>query len=520
MDTNKDNRDRRDGRKPTSRSRSTDRTSGNRPAKLFRGDEQRNKRTSGSGDRSSSDSSSFKRRDERSDSSRDDGRPGRITRSEGKPRQNEATDRASHARGKADRTTRFGQDGKRSERTARPYGERRDDRRSDFRRPTSDRFQEGDDRRRDRRDSTDHSDRPARRFESKPREGKSKRFDERRAFPGRGDSRRSERPNRNERFGDRKSQDRPNRFERSDSRDRNAPRDFELGGKRYERNNSNERRRVSATQRGESTPRRRDKAIPRPQYTRTQEADRKQRTPDTPANMRLNRYIANAGICSRREADALIEQGLVKVNNLTVRELGIKVSNTDKVEVDGKVISAEEKVYVLLNKPRGFITTLHDPEGRRTVMELVASAGDERIYPVGRLDRETAGLLLFTNDGELADRLNHPRNEVKKIYHVELDKNLTLADQQTIENNEIELEDGKVHIDGFNLLDETRNKLGIQIHEGRNRLVRRIFEHLGYEVTKLDRTAYADLDKKDLPRGRWRYLKDKEVLRLKHFNIS
>jgi 23S rRNA pseudouridine2605 synthase len=207
------------------------------------------------------------------------------------------------------------------------------------------------------------------------------------------------------------------------------------------------------------------------------------------------------------------------VNNLVVKELGVKVDRNDKVTVEGKTITSEAKVYVLLNKPRGFITTLSDPQGRRTVMDLLATVGEERIYPVGRLDRDTSGLLLFTNDGELAERLSHPRNEVKKIYHVEIDRDLTQADYDKIIQNKIVLEDGQVIIDGFNLLDETRNKMGIQIHEGRNRLVRRVFEHLGYEVVKLDRTVYADLDKKDLPRGKWRFLKDKEVLRLKHFNI-
>ncbi len=230
--------------------------------------------------------------------------------------------------------------------------------------------------------------------------------------------------------------------------------------------------------------------------------------------IRLNKFIANAGICSRREADNLIAGGDIKINGKVVTELGTKVSRTDKVYYKGKPLRPEKPVYVLLNKPKDFITTTDDPENRRTVMELVKNAGDERIYPVGRLDRNTTGLLLFTNDGELAEKLAHPSNEIRKIYRVEIDKPIEEDDFNTIEAG-FELEDGRVDVDKVAVIDSKGYTLGIEIHIGRNRVVRRIFEHLGYEVLKLDRVMYAGLDKLNLPRGKWRFLTDKEVARLK-----
>ncbi|WP_242921573.1 pseudouridine synthase [Pontibacter liquoris] len=232
--------------------------------------------------------------------------------------------------------------------------------------------------------------------------------------------------------------------------------------------------------------------------------------------IRLNRFIANAGICSRREADLLIEAGEIKVNGEVVKEMGFKVKPTDSIQYGKKILNREKLVYVLLNKPKDFLTTTDDPEGRKTVMSLVANASTERIFPVGRLDRNTTGLLLFTNDGELAQKLTHPSNGVKKIYQVELDKPITKADFVKVAEG-VELEDGKAEVDDVALLGDASTFLGLEIHIGRNRIVRRIFEHLGYDVVSLDRVQYAGLTKKDLPRGNWRYLTEKEVIRLKYF---
>lgn len=229
--------------------------------------------------------------------------------------------------------------------------------------------------------------------------------------------------------------------------------------------------------------------------------------------VRLNKYIANAGVCSRRDADKLIATGEIRVNKDVITEMGFKVKPGDKVYHKGKLLSTEKPVYVLLNKPKGFITTTDDPHERRTVMELVKTAGEERIYPVGRLDKATTGLLLFTNDGDLAETLAHPSNNVKKIYRIELDKPITKAHFEEILDG-LELEDGIVRVDELAILDD-KKELGIELHVGRNRIVRRIFEHLGYEVTKLDRVVYAGLDKTNLPRGKWRHLSEKEVVRLK-----
>ncbi|MFQ3212597.1 MAG: 23S rRNA pseudouridine2605 synthase [Marivirga sp.] len=232
--------------------------------------------------------------------------------------------------------------------------------------------------------------------------------------------------------------------------------------------------------------------------------------------IRLNKYIANSGVCSRREADKLIADGKVKVNKKIVTEMGYKVQAADTVFFEGKTIQREKLVYVLLNKPKGFITTMDDPKDRKTVMELVKKACEERIYPVGRLDRNTTGLLLFTNDGELAKKLTHPSHKVRKIYQVQLDKPLTEKDFLALENG-LELEDGKAVVEKIAIVTPDALKIGLEITIGRNRIVRRLFEHLGYEVVKLDRTVFAGLTKKDLPRGKWKYLSEKEVIRLKHF---
>ncbi len=237
--------------------------------------------------------------------------------------------------------------------------------------------------------------------------------------------------------------------------------------------------------------------------------------PDPDEQIRLNKFMSNAGICSRREADEFIRQGLVKVNGEVVTELGTKISHSDVVEYDEKVVAMESKCYVLLNKPKDCVTTSDDPQGRTTVMDIVKGCCNERIYPVGRLDRNTTGVLLLTNDGDLASKLTHPKYVKKKIYHVWCDKDIAEDDMQRIADG-IELEDGPIHADAISYATETdRNQAGIEIHSGRNRIVRRIFESLGYHVTKLDRVYFAGLTKKNLPRGRWRYLTQEEVNHLK-----
>jgi 23S rRNA pseudouridine2605 synthase len=230
--------------------------------------------------------------------------------------------------------------------------------------------------------------------------------------------------------------------------------------------------------------------------------------------MRLNRYIANAGVCSRRDADKLIAQGLITVNGNVVTEMGVVVKKADKVEYEGRTLSVEALVYVLLNKPKDVVTTMEDPHATKTVMDLVSDACDERIYPVGRLDRNTTGVLLLTNDGDLAKKLTHPSYDVKKIYHAFLDKNVDKGHLTEMANG-IELEDGFIKADDISYVEDDRSQVGIEIHSGRNRIVRRMFEHYGYKVEKLDRVYFAGLTKKNLQRGHWRYLDPKEVTLLK-----
>jgi len=230
--------------------------------------------------------------------------------------------------------------------------------------------------------------------------------------------------------------------------------------------------------------------------------------------LRLNRYIAMSGICSRRDADGLIAEGRVKVNDEIIQTVGIKVKRQDKVEVDGELIIPEKKVYLVLNKPKDFVTTVEDPLERKTVMSLVEKACKERIYPVGRLDRQTTGVLLFTNDGDLSKKLTHPKYEHKKVYHVFLDKPLQSEDMERIRKG-IELEDGFIKADELNYVEDNPMEVGIEIHSGRNRIVRRIFEHFGYQIIKLDRVYFAGITKKNLPRGKWRFLTPQEVRILK-----
>lgn len=242
---------------------------------------------------------------------------------------------------------------------------------------------------------------------------------------------------------------------------------------------------------------------------------------NTTIQMPLNKYIAHCGICSRRDAAMLVQQGKIKVNNKIVLEPGYKIQDGDSVSFDGKTITTQKNlVYILLNKPKDFLTTADDPQGRKTVMDLIAKATNERVYPIGRLDRNTTGVLLFTNDGDLAQKLTHPKHEIKKIYEVKLDKPLTKADAEKILGG-LQLEDGIITPDALAFVDNNdKSVIGIEIHSGKNRIVRRIFEHLGYEVKNLDRVMFANLTKKNVERGRYRFLTEKEIRNLKFLNAS
>ena len=250
---------------------------------------------------------------------------------------------------------------------------------------------------------------------------------------------------------------------------------------------------------------------PNAKYSKKKQIEYKEQFVDPNEPIRLNKFLANAGVCSRREADEFITAGVVSVNGEVVTELGTKIKRSDVVKFHDEPVSIERKVYVLLNKPKDCVTTSDDPQARLTVMDLVKGACNERIYPVGRLDRNTTGVLLLTNDGDLASKLTHPKFLKKKIYHVYLDKNLTKADMDQIAAG-IQLEDGEIHADAISYADENkRDQVGIEIHSGKNRIVRRIFESLGYKVVKLDRVFFAGLTKKGLRRGEWRYLTEQEV---------
>ena len=363
-----------------------------------------------------------------------------------------------------------------------------------------------------RRDSGSYQDRrpSGNRSYSKPygdRSDSSSRF----SRPERRDDRSYDRPRGGsggggERFGERKSF-----TPRSQSEGSTYERREDSRGGEY----SSERK--SFTPRGErfNRPGRSADYNPNDKYSKRKQIEYKQQFVDPTKPIRLNKYLANAGICSRREADELIESGSITVNGEVVTELGTKVMRTDVVKVDEKVAELEKKVYVLLNKPKDCVTTMDDPQERRTVMDLVSDACQERIYPVGRLDRRTTGVLLLTNDGDLASKLTHPKYEKKKIYHVTTDVNVTKNDIDRIAEG-IELEDGMIKADTIGYVDdEKRNQVGLEIHSGKNRIVRRIFESLDYKVVKLDRVLFAGLTKKGLRRGEWRYLTEQEVAFLK-----
>lgn len=324
----------------------------------------------------------------------------------------------------------------------------------------------------------------------------------------------------------RSSYNRPNRDYQSRSnngyhpRERNGYQQREGGYHRsggYQQQGGNSRpryqqggSRFGGTRPGQSRPRTAD-YDPNAKYSRKKQIEYKELNLDPDAPIRLNKFLANAGVCSRREADEFITAGVVSVNGEVVTELGTKVKRSDEIKFHDQPINIEKKVYVLLNKPKDYVTTSDDPQNRKTVMDLVSGACRERIYPVGRLDRNTTGVLLLTNDGDLASKLTHPKFLKKKIYHVYTDKNVTAADMRQIAEG-ITLEDGEIHADAIDYASPTDKKqVGIEIHSGKNRIVRRIFESLGYRVVKLDRVFFAGLTKKNLRRGDWRFLTEQEV---------
>ncbi len=250
---------------------------------------------------------------------------------------------------------------------------------------------------------------------------------------------------------------------------------------------------------------------PNAKYSKKKRIAYREAVIDPDAPLRLNKYLANAGLCSRREADNFIQAGVVSVNGVVVTELGTKVTHNDDIRFNGERVNPERKVYVLLNKPKDCVTTVDDPQERKTVLHCLKGIGKERIYPVGRLDRNTTGVLLLTNDGDMASKLTHPKFMKKKIYHVTCDKNVAMSDMDLLVSG-IELEDGPVYADEVTYVNEAdRSQIGIEIHSGKNRIVRRMLEHLGYRVNKLDRVLFAGLTKKNLKRGDWRYLTEKEV---------
>ncbi|MCF2499834.1 pseudouridine synthase [Dyadobacter chenhuakuii] len=364
------------------------------------------------------------------------------------------------------------------------------------------------------REESGQRERPSGEREFKPRferrEGDrptgDREFKPRAERPAREGERRDSRPSAERSFG-RPSRDGKPEFKKKDET-AHVERDFEKSARNENAEQAEDRsgldRRVG---RFESAPR-----YNLSSYEKKNAPKRKEK--EESALIRLNRYISNAGICSRREADDLIASGQISVNGKTITEMGYKVLPTDVVKYGKKALNPEKMVYILINKPKDYITTTDDPEERKTVLDLIQGACAERVYPVGRLDRNTTGLLLLTNDGELAVKLTHPSGGIKKIYQAELDKPITTEDFEKLQHG-LELEDGFIRPDEVGIVTPDAMVVGLEIHSGRNRIVRRMFEHLGYEVQKLDRTVFAGLNKKDLPRGKWRFLSEKEVVKLK-----
>ena len=462
---------------------------------------------------------------ERSNSSKNEhpksnqGRNSESNRSEGRP----SSDRRSFgdsSRNRDDRSQRN------DDRRTGSYGGGRDNQRgsdrNDDRKPQGDRSFGRSDRQRDDRPNRNDNRKPQgdRSFGSSDRQrgDRPNRNHDRRPQGdrpyGKSDNQRDERPTRNDDRG-RDSGDRDTRIfkgtqgkgktERSGFSKEERPRNNRPEFKKFKPSTD---RRVGP----ENAPRYDEAALRGKMSDRLKE---KIEPTEVPQEIRLNKYISNSGLCSRREADELIEAGTIKVNGDVITEMGYKVKDSDTVKYGKDILSRERMMYILLNKPKDFITTMDDPQERKTVMDLVSGACKERVYPVGRLDRNTTGLLLLTNDGELTKKLTHPTSDIKKIYQAELDKPITEEHFELIKDG-LELEDGLIKPDQLALVTPDAEVVGIEIHSGKNRIVRRMFEHLGYEVMKLDRTTFAGLTKKDLPRGKWRFLNEKELIRLKY----
>ncbi len=314
-----------------------------------------------------------------------------------------------------------------------------------------------------------------------------------------------ERPERNYNRERRTDWNKPEQERGRFSRDRNDENsDYK---RKFERDDRREQGNISRTEKEE---------LRQKHYSKKKILAHRLKNENEETELRLNRFISMSGVCSRRDADELIKAGRVKVNDEVVETVGVKVKKKDKVEVDGSVIVPERKVYLVLNKPKDYVTTVDDPLERKTVMSLVEGACKERVYPIGRLDRQTTGVLLFTNDGDLAKKLTHPKFDHKKIYHVFLDKAVAEQDIQAIAEG-IQLEDGFIQADEISYASEDRTEVGIEIHSGKNRIVRRIFEHFGYQIVKLDRVYFAGITKKNIPRGKWRFLTTEEVNVLKYY---
>ncbi len=480
----------------------------------------------------SSDRSSSNKRDSRPFSQRENNNRPKLNKSGDRNRSNKNEDQKAPYLGKDNRTFKEREEDRNKDRKTfngrddRPF-DKRDNTRKPFKRRDDDRdssegrterkpFERRENKPFDKRDNTrkpfkrrdDDRDSSEGRTERKPFERRESRpFDNRdntrKPFKRRDDDRDSS-EGRTERKPFERRESRP--FDKRD----NTRKPF---NRRDDDRDSSEERgdRKPYARRDERTPDKRvDSQITSP-YSKKKQLEHKKKNIAFEDGVRLNRYIANAGICSRREADGHIAKGLVQINNVVVKELGTIVNIGDSVKFNGKIITPEKKVYVLLNKPKDFVTTVDDPHAKRTVLDLVASACTERIYPVGRLDRMTTGVLLLTNDGDLTKQLTHPAHNKKKIYHVYLDKPFIKEDMIKLAEG-VELEDGKAFADKISYVGlESKSEVGVEIHSGKNRVIRRMFAHLGYEVEKLDRVYYGGLTKKGITRGKWRFLSEKEI---------
>ncbi|CCH01871.1 ribosomal large subunit pseudouridine synthase B [Fibrella aestuarina BUZ 2] len=541
-DRNRDERPSGDRPRSFDRNRS-DRPSGDRPYKPFNRDDRAERPRSFDRDRDDRSSGGDRPRSFDRDRTAGDDRPERPrsfdrdrTAGSDRPRFNR-DDRPERPRSfdrddnRSEGRRSFDRDGG-SDRPRKPFN--RDERPSGGDRPRSfdrDRNAGGDrprsfdrDRNRDERPSGDRPRSFDRNRDERPADDRPRSFDRDRSDRQSGDRPRSFDRDRSA-GGDRS--ERPRSFDRDRNTGSDRPRSFDRDRNRddrSERPRSFDRDRNSEESGEPHFDRRTGRYNKAPNYNldvmkknlpRTKKVAQNLKRESDPDSIRLNRYIANAGVCSRREADELIGKGDVQVNGKVITEMGYRVKPGDVVKYGNKVLNPEKMVYVLLNKPKDVITTTDDPEERNTVMDLVADAGPFRLYPVGRLDRNTTGLLLMTNDGELAGKLTHPSNNVKKVYQVELDKPISEEHFEAIRNG-LELEDGFIKPDDLAIVTPDAQVVGVEIHSGRNRIVRRMFESQGYEVTKLDRTVFAGLTKKELPRGKWRFLEPKEVVKLKY----